>query len=142
MSSFYHLEMLINAADSLNITRSARNALFADKKKIALLKLAILLHDTGKPASRTIDKKGDYHFYGHAAAGADMSKKICDRLKMSSREKCFIDFIIPKSIFIVKRRSGFIFEKKDFIYSEELKNYQSKKILSPCIHHQYRVKMG
>jgi tRNA nucleotidyltransferase/poly(A) polymerase len=94
MSSFCHLEMLINAADSLNITKSARKALLADKKKIALLKLAVLLHDIGKPASRTIDKKGGYHFYGHAAAGADMSKKICDRLKMSSREKCFIDFII------------------------------------------------
>ncbi|MBL0732196.1 MAG: CCA tRNA nucleotidyltransferase, partial [Desulfosarcina sp.] len=104
MNSFYHLEMLINAAESLNITTSAYHALFADKKKIALLKLAILLHDTGKPLSRTIDKKGDYHFYGHAAAGADMSKKICDRLRMSFREKCFIDFIIrnhlrPLSLF-------------------------------------------
>lgn len=104
INSFYHLEMLINAAESLNITTSAYHALFADTKKITLLKLAILLHDIGKPLSRTIDKKGDYHFYGHAAAGADMSKKICDRLRMSSSEKCFIDCIIrnhlrPLSLF-------------------------------------------
>ena len=94
MNAFYHLERLLNNTESLNVLTSAHNNLFADKKKLSLLKLAILLHDIGKPSSRTIDKKGNYHFYGHAAVGADMSKKICKRLKMSSHETCFIDFII------------------------------------------------
>lgn len=94
MNSFYHLERLLNNTESLNILTSAHDNLFADKKKLALLKLAVLLHDIGKPSSRTIDEKGNYHFYGHAAVGADMSKKICGRLKMSSRETSFINFII------------------------------------------------
>jgi len=94
MNSFYHLEELLNNAESLNMLTSVHENLFADKKKSALLKLAILLHDTGKPSSGTIDEKGNYHFYGHAAVGADMSKKICGRLKMSSSETCFINFII------------------------------------------------
>ncbi len=94
MKSFDCLESLISSAESLKLTAYAQNYLFADQEKTALLKLAILLHDTGKPLSRTSDIKGEYHFYGHASYGADLSKQICDRLKMASREKYFIDFII------------------------------------------------
>ena len=94
MKSFDCLESLISSAESLKLTAYAQNYLFADQEKTALLKLAILLHDTGKPLSRTSDIKGEYHFYGHASSGADLSKQICDRLKMASREKYFIDFII------------------------------------------------
>jgi tRNA nucleotidyltransferase/poly(A) polymerase len=51
-----------------------------------LLKLSILFHDLGKPETRSMDTDGDVHFYEHAARGADLVRRITDRLRMSSRQ--------------------------------------------------------
>lgn len=40
------------------------------------LRLAMLLHDIGKPLCKTTDENGECHYYGHAA----ISAKIADRL--------------------------------------------------------------
>jgi len=46
-----------------------------------VLRLAMLLHDIGKPAAMTVDEEGVTHFVGHAAAGARMAEEILKRLK-------------------------------------------------------------
>lgn len=46
-----------------------------------IVKLAILLHDIGKPECYTCDKKGIGHFYSHGEFGAVMTEKILKRLK-------------------------------------------------------------
>ena len=46
-----------------------------------ILRLTMLLHDIGKPASRTTDEKGIDHFYGHQEKSADMALDILKRLK-------------------------------------------------------------
>jgi len=46
-----------------------------------VLRLTMLLHDIGKPATLTIDSKGITHFYGHAVTGAEMTEDILRRLK-------------------------------------------------------------
>ncbi len=43
--------------------------------------LAVLLHDIGKPACRTVDETGRIRFNGHDAVGADMAAEILTRLK-------------------------------------------------------------
>ena len=45
------------------------------------LRLAMLFHDVGKPATRTTDEKGQDHFYGHQEVGAEMTGYILRRLK-------------------------------------------------------------
>lgn len=45
-----------------------------------LLRLAVLLHDIGKPAAFTMDKQLVGHFYGHAVIGAAMAERILRRL--------------------------------------------------------------
>lgn len=45
------------------------------------LRLAMLLHDIGKPASFTVDKQLVGHFYGHAVISAAMCEKILRRLR-------------------------------------------------------------
>ena len=49
-----------------------------------VLRLAVLFHDIGKPATLTKDEKGITHFYGHAQAGADITRKILRRLKFDN----------------------------------------------------------
>ena len=47
----------------------------------SVLRLAMLLHDIGKPAVMTLDEEGRNHFHGHAAVGAEMAETILRRLK-------------------------------------------------------------
>ncbi len=45
------------------------------------LRLALMLHDIGKPLCLTVDEKGTAHFYGHAQISADLAREILKRLK-------------------------------------------------------------
>lgn len=47
------------------------------------LRLAVLLHDIGKPQCKTIDKSGRGHFHGHQEAGALIAGRVCERLHLS-----------------------------------------------------------
>ncbi len=61
-------------------TIAAMQNIRADKT----LRLAMLLHDVGKPACKKEDGQGIYHFYGHAKAGARMAEDILRRLKFDN----------------------------------------------------------
>lgn len=41
----------------------------------------MLLHDSGKPASFTMDEEGIGHFYGHQAISERLARQIMERLK-------------------------------------------------------------
>jgi poly(A) polymerase/tRNA nucleotidyltransferase (CCA-adding enzyme) len=61
----------------------------ADKEHSTTMRLAALLHDIGKPATRgTGGKNKHYTFFGHEVVGARMAKKILERLKLP-RETIF-----------------------------------------------------
>ena len=47
------------------------------------LRWAALLHDSGKPAARTVDPKGETHFYGHEAISVGLTQTILTRLRAS-----------------------------------------------------------
>lgn len=48
------------------------------------LRLAMLLHDIGKPRTLEVDRKGITHFYGHPAVSARMAEQILRRLKFDN----------------------------------------------------------
>ena len=50
----------------------------------ALLRFAALLHDVGKPETRSVEE-GRIRFLGHAERGASMMEEICRRLRLGSR---------------------------------------------------------
>ncbi|MEK7098587.1 MAG: CCA tRNA nucleotidyltransferase [Patescibacteria group bacterium] len=63
-----------------HLMRSLQHA--ADKKWPLDVRLAALLHDIGKPATRRhSDEKNDWTFYGHDVVSARMTKKILSDLK-------------------------------------------------------------
>ena len=47
------------------------------------LALSILLHDIGKPATRTVDEDGRIRFQGHAQVGAEIAEKWMVKMKFS-----------------------------------------------------------
>lgn len=48
------------------------------------MRMAMLLHDIGKPGCKTEDDFGVYHFYGHPLAGKEIARNILHRLKLSN----------------------------------------------------------
>lgn len=49
-----------------------------------VLRVAMLLHDIGKPETLTVDEEGITHFHGHPAVGARMAGEILKRLKFDN----------------------------------------------------------
>lgn len=45
------------------------------------LRLAMLLHDIGKPVCKTVDEEGISHFHGHPIKSADIARDVLHRLK-------------------------------------------------------------
>lgn len=59
----------------------------AEKKWSIDVRLATLLHDIGKPATRRwSDEKKDWTFYGHDLVGSKIAKKALTRLHFSNKE--------------------------------------------------------
>lgn len=86
-------------------------ASMTDEMKV-LLKMAILLHDIGKPQCRMQDASGQTHFHGHAAMGVHPVRRICRRLRMSSRHSRWIERAVkhhqwPLNLFLSRQKALF-----------------------------------
>lgn len=102
IEAFCRLERILNNDPDPSPLESK---IFLSSEDRFVIKLAVLLHDIGKPATRQIDQKGRIRFKGHASKGADMAAGIFDRLRLSNTEKRRVDFIVrhhlrPLSLFI------------------------------------------
>ncbi len=69
------------------------------RSRRSLLKLAAMLHDVGKPITRTIDINGRIRFFDHNLEGAKMVENIGKRLKMATREISFLSKIIKDHMY-------------------------------------------
>lgn len=86
-----------------------------------VLRLAMLLHDIGKPACFTQDEKGVGHFYGHPMKSCDLADDILGRLRVDNdtRERVLTlvehhDANIPVKPAAVRRWLGKLDEKGFF----------------------------
>ncbi|MCM1102318.1 MAG: CCA tRNA nucleotidyltransferase [Acetatifactor muris] len=50
-----------------------------------ILRLAMLFHDIGKPATLKADEDGTTHFHGHNVVGEQMTRKIMNRLRFDNQ---------------------------------------------------------
>jgi tRNA nucleotidyltransferase (CCA-adding enzyme) len=72
----------------------------ADKGFSTEIRLAALLHDVGKPATRrTGGKNKHYTFFGHEVVGAKMAKKILARLKYPKAEAEIVEKLVRWHMF-------------------------------------------
>jgi tRNA nucleotidyltransferase (CCA-adding enzyme) len=65
-----------------------------------ILRLAALLHDVGKPATRQwSDKTKDYTFYDHDRVGAEIAGPIAERMRFSNDERARIVALVRNHLF-------------------------------------------
>ncbi|MBI5149681.1 MAG: CCA tRNA nucleotidyltransferase [Candidatus Omnitrophica bacterium] len=57
------------------------------RSRRALIKLALVLHDIGKPQTQRIEGKGRMTFYGHERVGRDITNSVAKMLKISTGER-------------------------------------------------------
>ncbi|MCX5714537.1 MAG: HD domain-containing protein [Candidatus Omnitrophica bacterium] len=86
LETLRQLEMLIqDKAKGEGMNSYLREVISGARQRFALMKLAALLHDIGKPAARR-RKGGKIKFYGHERIGAKLTDIIARRLKLSNDE--------------------------------------------------------
>ncbi len=65
-----------------------------------VLRMAALLHDVGKPATRAwSDKTQDYTFYDHDRVGAEIAGPIVERMRFSNDERARIVALVRNHLF-------------------------------------------
>jgi poly(A) polymerase len=77
------------------------DAFVRGRSRAALLKLAVLLHDAGKPDKVSRDVEGQTHFYGHAAAGEAFAEAIAERLRLAKAERDYLKLLVVNHMHLV-----------------------------------------
>ncbi|MFQ6098209.1 MAG: HD domain-containing protein, partial [Armatimonadota bacterium] len=66
----------------------------AEGERPALLKLAALLHDVGKPETRTEQEDGTVRFHHHDERGAEMMGAVARRLRLSREQSAMLTTLV------------------------------------------------
>jgi tRNA nucleotidyltransferase/poly(A) polymerase len=65
-----------------------------DRVRATLLKLTALLHDVGKPETRSQDETGRVRFLGHEQKGGAIAARALRRLRFSSQEMALVQTVV------------------------------------------------
>lgn len=86
------VEVLARFSDRLRV--HSGQVLSDARPRLVTLKLAALLHDTGKAGARTVDQTGRIRFIGHQKEGAKIAGGVLRRLRFSNAEVRVAEAII------------------------------------------------
>ncbi len=87
LRAYERLEILLADADGRLAKRIPADEMANVVDHGAIIKYAALLHDVGKPATKTVDADGGLRFPGHAGHGATIAATISRRLRLSNRQR-------------------------------------------------------
>jgi poly(A) polymerase len=59
-----------------------------------VVRWAALLHDAAKPLTRSVDARGEVHFFGHERVGADIARKLLWRLKADKATRIAVERLV------------------------------------------------
>ncbi|MGH2632880.1 MAG: CCA tRNA nucleotidyltransferase [Tepidiformaceae bacterium] len=71
-------------------------AVAVDTESVRARRWAALLHDLGKPAVRHIKPNGEWGFYRHETAGAELADALLERLKVGRRDALVVRLLIRR----------------------------------------------
>ena len=99
MRTYEEIEIILSDYPTLwpEYAERIRTYLEQDNRN-ALLKWVALLHDLGKPATRSVDPTGRLRFLAHEIKGAYIARGICLRLRMSGQEGSYIELIVQNHL--------------------------------------------
>lgn len=102
MRTYEEIEIVLNDYPALwpEHAEPIRSYLEQDNRKV-LLKWAALLHDLGKPATRSVDPRPGrrrLRFLAHEKRGAYIARGLCLRLRMSNQEGSYIELIVKNHL--------------------------------------------
>jgi poly(A) polymerase len=86
------------------------------RSRAALLKLATLLHDAGKPGRVSRDVGGQTHFYGHAAAGGAAAETVAERLRLAKAERDYLVLLVSNHMHLVHLTAGSARTRKSILH--------------------------
>lgn len=85
-----NLEKMAAKTDDARIKEYLQEKIGGDHSRLALLKMAALLHDIGKPETRKPEGKR-MTFHGHEHVGARITRLVAKQLKVSVKERYFLE---------------------------------------------------
>lgn len=71
-------------------------AISGPAETLGLRRWAALLHDLGKPAVRHVKPNGEWGFFRHETAGAELAGALLDRLRLGRRETLQVQLLIRR----------------------------------------------
>jgi len=89
------------AGYSLNLKEYLKTELVFGRSKDSIIKLATLLHDSGKPETASKNVDGCVKFIGHEDAGRRIAEKVTRRLKLSNREISFVKDLVGNHMHLI-----------------------------------------
>jgi poly(A) polymerase len=79
-------DLLTSVPWTLELAQHFAQEIAGGRTRGAVLKLAALLHDLGKPTTKTVEQDGRMRFLGHPHEGSAMAAELMGRLRLSNRE--------------------------------------------------------
>ena len=81
-SKWHYTDALHHTLDALDHTETYK----LSDMKLFYIRFALLLHDTGKAVTETVDENGYQHYYGHPEKSYEISLEVMKRLKLPTNE--------------------------------------------------------
>jgi poly(A) polymerase len=96
-------DILEAAEDRLGSSADQVKQNLGQNNRLALLKLAALLHDSGKPAARSVEPAdGKVVFHGHEKVSTAFADAVADRLKLATRDREFFQTLVANHMHAIE----------------------------------------
>ena len=107
-----------------------------------LMRLVMLLHDTGKPACRTTDENGEGHYRGHPKRSAEIAFRTAEALRMDHESRDRLCLLVLNHDTPLRTQTGEVDTSRSFLL-RRLNRYGAENLRALfLIHRADRIATG
>lgn len=113
---FEHTLLALQAADRVallgrGVIDRRRDATASLPRALLTLRWSLLIHDLGKPATRTVGADGQVHFFGHERRSAAMVEAIARRFAFSRERERAIQTVVRQHLRLIVPPTGLMSDR-------------------------------